>query len=82
LKRLIGCKNDLRTNQDLVKNLQKRKLSPVTSEEGIQMAKEMGAVAYVETSALNHTGVKDVFDIMLEFAVGSIEDKKKDCILQ
>jgi len=40
----------------------KQKMSPVTKEMGERMAKELGAVRYVECSALTQFKLKDVFD--------------------
>jgi hypothetical protein len=40
----------------------KQKMSPVTKDMGERMAKELGAVRYVECSALTQFKLKDVFD--------------------
>lgn len=37
-------------------------MSPVRREDGERMAKELGAVKYVECSALTQFKLKDVFD--------------------
>ncbi len=37
-------------------------MSPVRKEDGERMAKELGAVKYVECSALTQFKLKDVFD--------------------
>ncbi|EHK97103.1 putative Cell division control protein 42 like protein [Glarea lozoyensis 74030] len=37
-------------------------MSPVKKEDGERMAKELGAVKYVECSALTQYKLKDVFD--------------------
>ena len=42
--------------------LAKQKMSPVRKEDGERMAKELGAVKYVECSALTQYKLKDVFD--------------------
>jgi len=42
--------------------LQKQRMSPVRKEDGERMAKELGAVKYVECSALTQYKLKDVFD--------------------
>ena len=40
----------------------KQKMTPVRKEDGERMAKELGAVKYVECSALTQYKLKDVFD--------------------
>jgi cell division control protein 42 len=42
--------------------LGKQKMSPVRREDGEKMARELGAVKYVECSALTQYKLKDVFD--------------------
>jgi cell division control protein 42 len=42
--------------------LAKQKMSPVRREDGERMAKDLGAVKYVECSALTQYKLKDVFD--------------------
>lgn len=42
--------------------LAKQKMQPVRKEDGERMAKDLGAVKYVECSALTQYKLKDVFD--------------------
>mmetsp|Transcript_10655 Transcript_10655/g.14597 ORF Transcript_10655/g.14597 Transcript_10655/m.14597 type:complete len:151 (+) Transcript_10655:3-455(+) len=60
---LVGTKRDLRTDIEYIKKyLEPKKLMPITFEEGVKKAKEIGAASYCETSALVGDGVKDLFD--------------------
>ena len=53
---------DLRDDQDALSTLKRKKLSPVSYTEGIQMMREIGAEHYVECSALTQKGMRDVFN--------------------
>uniref|UniRef100_F6PNQ0 Uncharacterized protein n=1 Tax=Ciona intestinalis TaxID=7719 RepID=F6PNQ0_CIOIN len=59
---LVGTKLDLRDDADTVNKLAEKKLSTITTTQGLQMAKELGAVKYQECSALTQKGLKNVFD--------------------
>jgi len=45
---LCGNKLDLRDDQETLTNLEKQNQTPVTKEEGIKMAADINAYAYVE----------------------------------
>mmetsp|Transcript_378 Transcript_378/g.499 ORF Transcript_378/g.499 Transcript_378/m.499 type:complete len:198 (-) Transcript_378:135-728(-) len=59
---VVGTKTDLRDDKDIIQRLASRGLIPVASNEGTTLAKEVGAVKYVECSALTQNGLKAVFD--------------------
>ncbi|XP_057311896.1 ras-related protein Rac1-like isoform X2 [Hydractinia symbiolongicarpus] len=54
---LVGTKLDTRDDKEYI---EQNKL--VAVEEGIQLAKEIGAAKYLECSALTQQGVKEAFD--------------------
>lgn len=59
---IVGTQVDLREDQQVVSKLAGQRMVPVKREDGERMAKELGAVKYVECSALTQYKLKDVFD--------------------
>lgn len=57
-----GTQVDLREDQGHVDKLARQKQRPITTEQGDRLARELGAVKYVECSALTQRGLKNVFD--------------------
>ncbi|XP_076971697.1 rho-related GTP-binding protein RhoD isoform X1 [Tamandua tetradactyla] len=68
---VVGCKTDLRKDKSLVKKLRKSKLEPVTYYRGQELARSVGAVAYLECSARLHDNVHAVFQEAAEVALSS-----------
>ncbi|KAH7099844.1 cell division control protein 42 [Auriculariales sp. MPI-PUGE-AT-0066] len=62
--------------------LARSKQRPILSDQGERLARELGAVKYVECSALTQKGLKNVFD---EAIVAALEPpvvkKKKPCLI-
>lgn len=52
----------MRDDPSVRDKLSKQKMTPVTKEAGERMARDLGAVKYVECSALTQYKLKDVFD--------------------
>lgn len=48
---LVGTKLDLREDPQTIQRLRERRFSPITYSMGLQLAKEVGAVRYVESSS-------------------------------
>ncbi|CAF0721975.1 unnamed protein product [Adineta ricciae] len=67
---LVGTKIDLLNDKQTIKTLLNRKLSPITTQKGASMAAEIGAVAYVECSALTQINLSRVFDIAIRAGLG------------
>lgn len=59
---IVGTQVDLREDASVKDKLAKQRMSPVKREDGEKMAKDLGAVKYVECSALTQFKLKDVFD--------------------
>jgi cell division control protein 42 len=67
---IVGTQIDLREDPHTIDKLeQQQQRRPVSTEEGERLAHELGAIKYVECSALVMKGVKNVFDeVRLPFA--------------
>ncbi|XP_015518559.1 ras-related C3 botulinum toxin substrate 1 [Neodiprion pinetum] len=59
---LVGTKSDLRSDVQLMLQLARYGQGPITAIQGHQLAQRLGAVSYVETSALTQQELKEAFD--------------------
>ncbi|XP_071066778.1 rho-related GTP-binding protein RhoN isoform X1 [Dasypus novemcinctus] len=68
---LVGCKLDMRTDLATLRELSKQRLIPVTHEQGSVLAKQVGAVSYVECSSRSsERSVRDVFHVATVASLG------------
>jgi len=58
----VGTKLDLRNDPNTVARLREKNQTPISFEDGLEMAKTIGAIKYLECSALTQKGLKNVFD--------------------
>eukprot|EP01117_Protostelium_nocturnum_P002121 TRINITY_DN12762_c0_g1_i1.p1 TRINITY_DN12762_c0_g1~~TRINITY_DN12762_c0_g1_i1.p1 ORF type:complete len:190 (+),score=56.31 TRINITY_DN12762_c0_g1_i1:48-617(+) len=77
---LVGTKIDLREDEKVISELSGKNEKVISSEEGDKKAKEIGAVHYLECSALTQKGLKDALDQIVKIT-GSKSKNKKDCII-
>jgi small GTP-binding protein len=59
---IVGTQVDLRDDSQVIEKLARQKQRPVSTDQGERLARELGAVKYVECSALTQKGLKNVFD--------------------
>ncbi|GFZ51253.1 GTP-binding protein RHO1 [Saitozyma sp. JCM 24511] len=85
---LVGTKLDLREDPVTLQRLRERRFSPVTYSMGMQCAREIGAVKYLEASSKTQKGLKNVFDEAIravlappDRGVGQAKKKKKQCVV-
>jgi len=79
---LVGTKADLRGDSNMQATLAAKGLHMVTPEESAGRMKEIGAIAYLECSALTQEGLKTVFDEAIRAALNKNTKKKKSkCII-
>jgi small GTP-binding protein len=76
---LVGNKMDLREDKKVIEELAQRGSAPVTYEQGLQAAKQIGAAKYIECSALTQKGMKSVFDSAIRAVIQpeTVDKKKK-----
>lgn len=72
---LVGTKADLRNDESTLETLRKEGKQPITEEEANNMVKELGALKYLECSALTRQGLKNVFDEALTSVVCRTDGK-------
>ncbi|NXK91185.1 RND3 protein, partial [Formicarius rufipectus] len=61
---LVGCKSDLRTDVTTLVELSNHRQTPVSYDQGANMAKQIGAATYIECSALqSENSVRDIFHV-------------------
>jgi len=79
---LVGTKSDLRNDPGTISSLQSKGLNIITPQQAQDRMKEIGAVNYLECSALTQEGLKTVFDEAIRAALNKPKPKKKGgCIL-
>ncbi|KAF0293860.1 Ras-related protein Rac1 [Amphibalanus amphitrite] len=78
---LVGTKVDLREDKATLEKLKDRK--PISYPQGLALVKEIGAVKYLECSALTQKGLKNVFDEAIRAVLCPQVEKRKPkaCII-
>ncbi|KAK7756353.1 RHO4 protein [Diatrype stigma] len=67
---LVGLKSDLRSKKTCIEMLKTQGLTPVTAEQGMTVAKKMGA-QYMECSSKEMQGVDEIFDQAIDIVVAN-----------
>ena len=79
---LVGTKSDLRNDQSMISQLQAKGLHVITEQEAVSRQREIGAVKYLECSALTQDGLKNVFDEAIRASLSKPKKAaKKGCIV-
>jgi GTPase SAR1 family protein len=74
---LCGNKTDLRADNDTLRRLAAKNNAPISFEQGQVLAKQVGALKYVECSARTGDGLRDVFDSAIRAVIKPEQKKKK-----
>merc|ERR1712233_56427 len=80
---LVGTKSDLRNDSSMTQNLAAKGIQMVTADNAQARASEIGAVKYLECSALTQEGLKNVFDEAIRAAMNKpkASSGNKGCVL-
>jgi len=77
---LVATKSDLRQDDNTRRMLSAQGQMPVTSEQGEEVAREIGA-KYMECSAKTGSGVQEVFTLALEESMRIREPRPRKCVV-
>ena len=75
---IVGTKSDLRTDESTLEAMKKEGKAPITEDEANAMVKDLGAIKFLECSALTRQGLKNVFDEALTSVVGGGNQPKQN----
>ncbi|KIM63828.1 hypothetical protein SCLCIDRAFT_691101 [Scleroderma citrinum Foug A] len=79
---IVGTQIDLRDDNVIIEKLARQEQRPVSAESGERLARELGAVKYVECSALTQKGLKNVFDEAIVAALTPpVVKKRSKCVI-
>eukprot|EP01105_Mastigella_eilhardi_P007696 TRINITY_DN1931_c0_g2_i1.p1 TRINITY_DN1931_c0_g2~~TRINITY_DN1931_c0_g2_i1.p1 ORF type:complete len:192 (-),score=54.66 TRINITY_DN1931_c0_g2_i1:63-638(-) len=74
---IVGTKMDLRDDPATVLELKNNNQQPVTFEQGQQLAREIQAHKYMECSARNQTGLKQIFEEAIKCVLQTAKKRSK-----
>lgn len=83
---LVGTKQDLRADQNMVRHLNNHGLAPVSTDAGAKLAQEIGAIRHVECSAMTQENLKACFDEVIRVGLSykfnkNSKSKKGGCVV-
>ncbi|XP_023683530.1 rho-related GTP-binding protein RhoG-like [Paramormyrops kingsleyae] len=79
---LVGTKSDLRSDPEVLRKLKEQNQSTITQQQGQALARQIHAIRYLECSALNQEGIKEVFaEAVRAFLNPQPTTSKKPCVL-
>ncbi|XP_006003121.1 ras homolog family member Gb [Latimeria chalumnae] len=79
---LVGTKKDLRSDPDTVKKLKEQNQAPISAQQGQALLRHIRGIKYMECSALNQDGIKEVFTEAVRAVFNPATQKnKKTCAL-
>lgn len=76
---LVGTKMDLRRDENTLKKLRDANQVPISPEQGLELAKKIKAIKYMECSAKSGENLKSVFDESVKAVLFQKTKKKSKC---
>lgn len=77
---LVGTKTDLRNDAKTLKELESKRQSPITKQQGEQLCAELKLIKYLECSALTRDGINEVFNEAIRIVLSTrAAGQKKKC---
>ncbi|XP_062304094.1 rho-related GTP-binding protein RhoU isoform X2 [Osmerus eperlanus] len=70
---LVGTQLDLREDVQVLIHLAQNQETPLSAEEGQECAQEIGAITFIECSALTQKNLKDVFDSVILTGIQEVD---------
>lgn len=74
---LVGTKSDLRNDPDALQRLEARHLAPTSFDQGLRLAREMGAASYVECASNSPDGLSELTHVLENLVSGGSKTKRK-----
>eukprot|EP01108_Squamamoeba_japonica_P002305 TRINITY_DN2082_c0_g1_i4.p1 TRINITY_DN2082_c0_g1~~TRINITY_DN2082_c0_g1_i4.p1 ORF type:complete len:193 (-),score=52.61 TRINITY_DN2082_c0_g1_i4:173-751(-) len=78
---LVGTKMDLRRDDNTLKKLRDSNQVPIAPEQGLDLARRIKAIKYMECSAKSGENLKSVFDESVKAVLFQKQKKKSGCTL-
>ena len=73
----MGTKLDLRDDKETILGLKERRQAPISHTQGLRMQKDIGAVKYLECSAMTQKNLKNIFEEAVRAALWPQKTEKK-----
>ncbi|NXD03246.1 RHOF protein, partial [Certhia familiaris] len=74
---LVGCKTDLRQDQEVLQKLKDGRMEPVSRQQGESMARQVRAVSYMECSARYQDNVGNIFVTACSAAISAARRRQR-----
>jgi len=73
---LVGLQTELRDHGGTLESLSSKKQTPVTYQQGSEVASKIHAVLYMEASVVTKEGVKEAFEAAMRVVINPPKKKK------